>query len=125
MSRRDIDSGALQVLVDDRPQYGSRVRHNHECLAHQILRTDALRGARRWSPGKTTIKGSLTRTRYASSGIPLSRRRNAASIFPFDRPSASSGELLASSSRKIRKASGIHFSSCPVKNPIVKHGLLG
>ena len=40
MSRCDIDSRALQVLVDDRPQYRSGVRHNHECLAHQILWTD-------------------------------------------------------------------------------------
>src|ERR1700757_744687 len=41
MSRRYIDSGALQVLVDDRPQYRSRVRHNHECLAPQVLWTDS------------------------------------------------------------------------------------
>src|SRR5882757_276955 len=40
MSRRDIDPGALQVLLDDRPQHRSRIRHNHECLAHQILWTD-------------------------------------------------------------------------------------
>jgi len=81
----------------------------------------------------TTINGSLTRTRYANSGIPLSRRRNAASIFPFDRPSASNGEywldtitsIFGSSSRKIRRASGIHLNSCPVKKPMVKQGLLG
>src|SRR5258707_12946937 len=92
-----------------------------------------LEAAQGWSLGKTTIRGSLTRTRYASSGVPLPRRRNAASIFPFDRPSASNGEywleiitsMLGSSSRKIRKASGIHLNSCPVKKPIVKHGLLG
>src|SRR6267143_4669608 len=39
---RDIDSGALQVIVDDHTQYRSRVRHGHECLAHQIPRTDGL-----------------------------------------------------------------------------------
>ena len=33
--------------------------------------------------------------------------------------------MLGSSSRRIRKASGIHVNSCPVRNPMVKHGLLG
>src|SRR5260370_9729578 len=42
MLRRDIDSGALQVIVDDHTQYRSRVRHGYECLAHQIPRTDGL-----------------------------------------------------------------------------------
>src|SRR5438477_5728528 len=51
----------------------------------------ALRAARR-SIGKITIKGSFTRGRNANSGIPRSLRRKAASIFPFERPSASSGE---------------------------------
>src|SRR4029077_16435853 len=40
MSWRDIDSGPLEVIVDDHTQYRSRVRHNHKCLAHQIPRTD-------------------------------------------------------------------------------------
>jgi len=40
MSWLDIDSGSLQVLVDDRPQHRSRVRNNHEFLSHQVLRTD-------------------------------------------------------------------------------------
>ena len=34
VSRRDIDSGPLEVLVDDPAQYWGRVRHGHECLAH-------------------------------------------------------------------------------------------
>src|SRR6267143_800996 len=33
--------------------------------------------------------------------------------------------MLGSSSRRIRKASGIDVNSCPVRNPMVKHGLLG
>src|ERR1700688_5217330 len=33
--------------------------------------------------------------------------------------------MLGSSSRKIRKASGIHVNSCPVRKPMVKHGLAG
>src|SRR2546430_1748106 len=33
----------------------------------------ALSAARRWSLGKTTTRGSLTRTRYANSGTPFSR----------------------------------------------------
>src|SRR6266852_3012507 len=33
--------------------------------------------------------------------------------------------MLGSSSRRIRKASGIQVNSCPVRNPMVKHGLLG
>ena len=36
----DIDSGSLQVIVDDHAQYRCCVRHVHECLAHQIPRTD-------------------------------------------------------------------------------------
>src|SRR5277367_735468 len=40
VSRRDIDSRSLQVIVDDRTQYRSRMRHNHECFACQVLRTD-------------------------------------------------------------------------------------
>src|SRR5713226_5697331 len=54
----------------------------------------ALSAARRWSPGKTTTKGSLTRRRNANSGTPRSRRRKAASIFPCERAFASSGEYL-------------------------------
>ena len=41
---RDIDSGPLQIIVDDHAKDGSRVRHGHECLAHQILRTDGFEG---------------------------------------------------------------------------------
>ena len=52
----------------------------------------ALSAARRWSLGKITANGSLTRTRYVNSGIPFSRRRKAASIFPFNRAFASNGE---------------------------------
>src|SRR6266446_4339728 len=37
---RDIDSGPLQVLVDDHAQYRSRVRRGHECLPYQLPRTD-------------------------------------------------------------------------------------
>ena len=48
--------------------------------------------ARRWSRGKTTINGSFARRRNANSGIPRSRRRTAASIVPFTRPLARSGE---------------------------------
>src|SRR5260370_195164 len=59
MSRRDIDCGALQVLVDDRPQYGSRVRHNHECLAHQILRTDGFEGCETVVTGQNHHQGLL------------------------------------------------------------------
>src|SRR6202171_4511175 len=40
VSWRDIDSGPLQVIVDDHTQYWSGVRHGHECLAYQIPRTD-------------------------------------------------------------------------------------
>jgi hypothetical protein len=40
VSWRDIDSGPLQVIVDDHTQYRSRVRHGHECLAYEIPRTD-------------------------------------------------------------------------------------
>src|SRR5580658_3729549 len=40
VSWRDVDSGLLQVIVDDLTQYRSRVRHGHEYLAYQILRTD-------------------------------------------------------------------------------------
>src|SRR5439155_9229652 len=83
--------------------------------------------------GKITIRGSFTRRRNANPGTPFSRRRKAASIFPFERPSASSGEYwldiitstLGSSSRKIFRASGIHVSSCPVRKPITKHGFAG
>src|SRR6266851_7744058 len=40
VSWRDIDSGPLQVIVDDRSQYRSRARNNHECLPYQIPRAD-------------------------------------------------------------------------------------
>src|SRR6202035_5348198 len=42
VSRRDIDSGAPQVIVDDRTQYRGCVRHDHEWLAREIPRTDGL-----------------------------------------------------------------------------------
>src|SRR5271156_3293634 len=38
----NIDSGSLQVLINDGTQYRSRVRNNHECLACEIPRTDGL-----------------------------------------------------------------------------------
>src|SRR5258708_30841255 len=43
VSWRDVDSGALQIIVDDTAEYRSRLRHGHECLAHQILRADGLK----------------------------------------------------------------------------------
>src|SRR6202043_2561814 len=46
---RDIDSRSLQVIVDDRTQYRSGMRHNHECFACQILRTD------RFKRGETVV----------------------------------------------------------------------
>src|SRR6266849_9280083 len=42
MLRRDIDSGPLQVIVDDHTQFRSRARHAHEFLALYIPRTDDL-----------------------------------------------------------------------------------
>src|SRR5260370_16611903 len=38
VSWRDIDSGPLQVIVDDHTQHWSRVRHRHECLTRKICR---------------------------------------------------------------------------------------
>jgi hypothetical protein len=90
----DTDSGPLQVIVDDHTQDRSRVRHGHKCLAYEILGLMALSAARRWSLGKTTTKGSLTRRRNAKSGSPRSLRRKAASTFPCKRAFASSGEVL-------------------------------
>src|ERR1700686_4775488 len=49
VSWRDIDSRSLQVIVDDRTQYRSRMRHNHECFACQVLRTD------RFKRGETVV----------------------------------------------------------------------
>jgi len=89
---RDIDSGALQVIVDDYTQYRAVFDTATKVSPTRYLGRMALRAAKRWSLGKTTIKGSLTRTQYANSGTPLSRRRNGASIFPFDRPPVSNGE---------------------------------
>jgi hypothetical protein len=54
----------------------------------------ALSAARWWSLGKITTKGSFTRRRNARSGSARSLRRKAASIFPFERPSASNGGIL-------------------------------
>src|SRR5215469_239973 len=92
VSGRDIDSGPLQVIIDDSPQYRSRVGHRHEGLAHQFAWTDGFERRERVVARQITIKVSLARTRYANSGTPRSRRRKAASIFPCERPSASRGE---------------------------------
>jgi hypothetical protein len=80
---RDTDSGALQVIIDDYTQYRSRARHGHECLAHQI-------------------------SRNASAGTPRSRRRKAASIFPFARPSASLRTLGKTSAVSVFDVGVIH-----------------
>src|SRR4029450_2743303 len=40
--RPDGNAGAPQVIVDDHPQYGSRVRHADECLARDVLWIDRL-----------------------------------------------------------------------------------
>src|SRR5580692_8584393 len=40
VSWRDVDLGALQVIVDDYAQNRSRVGHGHEGLAHEIPWTD-------------------------------------------------------------------------------------
>jgi hypothetical protein len=45
----------------------------HGPCATRSLGLLALSAARRWSFGKITIKGSLTRTQYANSGTPFSR----------------------------------------------------
>src|SRR5271156_1381222 len=42
VSRLNIDSGPPQIIVDDRTQYRSRVRNDHECLAREIPWTDGL-----------------------------------------------------------------------------------
>jgi serine/threonine-protein kinase RsbW len=42
VSRRNLNSGALQVIVYHPAQHRSSVRNNHECLAHKISRADGL-----------------------------------------------------------------------------------
>src|SRR6266481_5365227 len=40
--RFDVNAGPLQILVDDHPQYWSRVRHADECLARDVSWIDRL-----------------------------------------------------------------------------------
>src|SRR5438067_6514992 len=40
--RLDVNAGPLQILVDDHPQYWSRIRHADECLAGDVLWIDRL-----------------------------------------------------------------------------------
>src|SRR6266498_1017538 len=40
--RPDVNAGPPQVIVDNPPRYGSRVRHADECLAHDGLWVDRL-----------------------------------------------------------------------------------
>src|SRR6266849_4835584 len=46
--RFDVNTGPPQVIVDDRPRYGSRARHADECLARdfswidRIMRSEAM-----------------------------------------------------------------------------------
>src|SRR6202045_4573468 len=40
--RRDMDPGALQVIVNHHTQNRSCIRRDHECLAHKIPWTDGL-----------------------------------------------------------------------------------
>jgi hypothetical protein len=40
--RPDVNAGPPEVIIDDPPRYGSRVRHADECLAHDVLWIDCL-----------------------------------------------------------------------------------
>src|SRR5437870_2605708 len=40
--RFDLNAGPPQVIVDDHPQYWSRIRHADECLARDVLWIDRL-----------------------------------------------------------------------------------
>src|SRR2546428_11090026 len=40
--RFDVNAGPPQVIVDDHPQYWSRIRHADECLARDVVWIDRL-----------------------------------------------------------------------------------
>mgnify|MGYP001455962325 CR=1 FL=1 len=57
VNRRDIDSGSLQVSVDDHAKRRSRVRDAEECFAHEILGID---GVERAAPERIEKLGRTT-----------------------------------------------------------------
>jgi hypothetical protein len=65
VSWRDIDSGPLQVIVENHTRTGAVSNTVTNVSPTGSPGLMALRTARRWSLGKITIKGSLTRSRNA------------------------------------------------------------